>query len=109
MSAAPALGAVARLVRSSHERWDGTGYPDRLAGQDIPVGARVVAVADAFSAMTSERPYSPAATPASALTELRRCASTQFDPVVVEAFSAAWAARDQGETTTDTRRDVAPL
>ena len=108
VSAAPALGAVARLVRSSHERWDGTGYPDRLLEQEIPLGARVVGVIDAFDAMTSERPYSPAVTPAAALGELRRCAGTQFDPVVVEAFSAVWAER-QGATTTDTRRDVAPL
>ena len=95
-------------MRSSHERWDGTGYPDRLAEQEIPLGARVVGVIDAFDAMTSERPYSPAVAPAAALSELRRCAGTQFDPVVVEAFCAAWAER-QGETTTDTRRDVAPL
>jgi HD-GYP domain-containing protein (c-di-GMP phosphodiesterase class II) len=84
---------VARLVRSSHERWDGTGYPDKLSQQDIPVGARVVGVADAFDAMTSERPYSPGVTPALALAELRRCAGSQFDPVVVEAFCAAWADR----------------
>jgi two-component system, cell cycle response regulator len=90
IAAAPALGAVARLVRSSHERWDGTGYPDRLAEQAIPIGSRVVAVADAFSAMTSECPYSPAVLPVYALDELRRNASTQFDPVVVEAFCAAW-------------------
>jgi diguanylate cyclase (GGDEF)-like protein len=112
VAAAPALVPVARLVRSSHERWDGTGYPDRLAGQEIPLGARVVGVADAFDAMTSERPYSPAVSPDSALNELRRCASTQFDPVVVEAFSVAWAERSapaQGDTDTDTRRDVAPL
>ena len=67
VSAAPALGAVARLVRSSHERWDGTGYPDRLLEQEIPLGARVVGVIDAFDAMTSERPYSPAVSPAAAL------------------------------------------
>ena len=91
IGAAPALGAVARLVRSSHERWDGTGYPDRLAEQAIPLGARVVGVADAFNAMTSERPYSPAVTPELAIMELRRHAGTQFDPVVVEAFCAAWA------------------
>ena len=90
IAAAPALGAVARLVRSSHERWDGTGYPDRLAEQAIPLGARVVGVADAFNAMTSERPYSPAVAPPLAIDELRRCAGTQFDPVVVEAFCAAW-------------------
>jgi two-component system cell cycle response regulator len=91
IAAAPALGAVARLVRSSHERWDGTGYPDKLAEQQIPVGARVVGVADSFDAMTSERPYSPGVPPALALAELRRCAGSQFDPVVVEAFCAAWA------------------
>ena len=111
INAAPALGAVARLVRSSHERWDGTGYPDRLGEQDIPLGSRVVGVIDAFDAMTSERPYSPATSPAAALAELRRCAGSQFDPVVVEAFCAVWAARsaDQGDTSTDTRLDVAPL
>jgi diguanylate cyclase (GGDEF)-like protein len=108
VSAAPALGQVARLVRSSHERWDGTGYPDRLAEQEIPLGSRVISVIDAFDAMTSDRPYSPAVEPGLALNELRRCASTQFDPVVVEAFCAAWTER-QGETTTDTGRDVAPL
>ncbi len=91
IAAAPALGAVAKLVRSSHERWDGTGYPDRLPGQNIPLGARVVGVADAFNAMTSERPYSPAVTPDLAIMELRRHAGTQFDPVVVEAFCASWA------------------
>ena len=80
-------------MRACHERWDGTGYPDKLAEQEIPVGARVVSVADAFDAMTSERPYSAAVTPASALEELRRNAGTQFDPVVVEAFCAVWAER----------------
>ena len=90
IAAAPALVAVARLVRSSHERWDGTGYPDRLAEQAIPLGSRVVCVADAFNAMTSERPYSPAVPPPLAIHELRRNAGTQFDPVVVEAFCTAW-------------------
>jgi HD-GYP domain-containing protein (c-di-GMP phosphodiesterase class II) len=84
-------------VRSSHERWDGAGYPDRLAGEDIPLGARIVAVADAFDAMTSPRPYSTVRSPDEALAELRRCAGTQFDPSVVEAFAAArgdvWLAR----------------
>jgi diguanylate cyclase (GGDEF)-like protein len=97
VGAAPALTRVAALVRSSHERWDGAGYPDRLAGEDIPLGARIVAVADAFDAMTSPRPYSTVRSPDEALAELRRCAGTQFDPGVVEAFAAArgdvWLAR----------------
>jgi two-component system cell cycle response regulator len=88
ISAAPALTAVARLVRSSHERFDGAGYPDGLAGESIPLGARIVAVADAFDAMTSDRPYRAAITHAEALDELQRCAGTQFDPQVVDAFIA---------------------
>jgi two-component system cell cycle response regulator len=84
--AAPALRPVARLVRSSHERWDGGGYPDGLRGDEIPLGARVVAVCDAFDAMTTERPYRESVTEADAIAELRRCAGTQFDPMVVEAF-----------------------
>jgi two-component system, cell cycle response regulator len=84
--AAPALRPVARLVRSSHERFDGSGYPDGLRGDEIPLGARVVTVCDAFDAMTSERPYREAVTKADAIGELRRCAGTQFDPMVVDAF-----------------------
>jgi two-component system cell cycle response regulator len=93
LGGAPALEGVAPLVRSSHERWDGTGYPDRLAGEAIPLGARIVAVADAFAAMTAERPYRAARTPAQALVELRDCAGSQFDARVVEAFAGARATR----------------
>jgi two-component system cell cycle response regulator len=93
IAAAPALETVARLVRSSHERWDGSGYPDALAGEQIPLGSRIVAVADAFDAMTARRPYCEPRNAADALDELRRCAASQFDPVVVEAFAAAWADR----------------
>jgi two-component system cell cycle response regulator len=91
LSAAPALTQVARLVRASHERWDGAGYPDLLVGDAIPLGARIVAVADAFDAMTSDRPYRTALPDSDALAELRRCAGTQFDPAVVDAFCAACA------------------
>ena len=84
--AAPALRPVARLVRSSHERWDGGGYPDGLRGDEIPLGARVVAVCDAFDAMTTERPYRDPVSEDDAVAELRRCSGTQFDPVVVDAF-----------------------
>ncbi|MGI8660036.1 MAG: diguanylate cyclase domain-containing protein [Thermoleophilaceae bacterium] len=94
IAAAPALTEVASLVRSSHERWDGEGYPDRLAGAEIPLGSRILAVADSFDAMTADRPYSGPRTPDDALRELRDCAGSQFDPVVVEAFCAVWAARN---------------
>jgi two-component system cell cycle response regulator len=95
IAAAPALEAVARLVRSSHERWDGGGYPDSLAAEGIPLGSRIVAVADAFEAMTSARPYSRPKSVAEALQELRACAGAHFDPVVVEAFRAALVAHEQ--------------
>ena len=80
------LAGVGNIVRSCHERWDGEGYPDRLAGEEIPLLSRVVAVCDAFSAMTTDRPYRPAMPEQDALAELRRCAGTQFDPRVVDAF-----------------------
>jgi HD-GYP domain-containing protein (c-di-GMP phosphodiesterase class II) len=78
---------VAKLVRSSHERWDGSGYPDGLAGEEIPLGSRIVFVCSAFHDMTSDRPHQPALEPAQALAELQRGAGTQFDPRVVEAFA----------------------
>jgi diguanylate cyclase (GGDEF)-like protein len=87
VAAAPALGEIAPLVRATHERWDGDGYPDGLAANEIPLGARVVAVCDAYHAMITERPYRRAMDPAAALQELRRCAGTQFDPNVVDAFA----------------------
>jgi diguanylate cyclase (GGDEF)-like protein len=90
LAAAPALKSVAALVRASHERWDGTGYPDRLAAEAIPLGARIVAVCDAFDAIISDRPYRLARTEKEAVAELHRCSGFQFDPSVVEAFSDAW-------------------
>jgi two-component system, cell cycle response regulator len=87
MHAAPALRAAARLVRSSHERFDGAGYPDGLVGEDVPLGSRIIFVCDAFDAMLSARPYSPPLPVDHALAELRRNAGTQFDPLVVGAFS----------------------
>jgi two-component system cell cycle response regulator len=86
LNAAPALRPVARLVRSSHERWDGGGYPDGLSGAEIPLGSRVIAVCDAFDAMVSERSYDAARSTGAALAELRENAGTQFDPEVVEAL-----------------------
>jgi HD-GYP domain-containing protein (c-di-GMP phosphodiesterase class II) len=82
------LADVGALVRSCHERWDGGGYPDGLAGTDIPLVARIVCACDAFSAMTTDRSYRAAMTHEVAVAELRRCAGTQFDPEVVEALVA---------------------
>jgi HD-GYP domain-containing protein (c-di-GMP phosphodiesterase class II) len=82
---------VAKLVRSSHERWDGGGYPDGLRGEQIPLGARIIAVCDAFDAMRQRRPYADSLPETVALAELRRCAGTQFDPRVIEAFAAVLA------------------
>jgi diguanylate cyclase (GGDEF)-like protein len=87
LSAAPALEGVAKLVRASHERYDGRGYPDQLRGEEIPLGARIVTVCDAFHAMTSYRPYRSALPVQDALDELHRCASRQFDPTVVRTFA----------------------
>jgi diguanylate cyclase (GGDEF)-like protein len=89
LQGAPALRPVARLVRSSHERWDGSGYPDRLRGEEIPLGARIVSVCDAYEAMTSERVYRAAVPCEAACQELLRCAGGQFDRAVVDAFLAA--------------------
>ncbi len=77
---------VKPIVRHHHERIDGSGYPDGLVGDDIPLGARIVGIADAYEAMTSDRPYRKALTHAAAITELRRCAGTQFDTGLVRAF-----------------------
>jgi HD-GYP domain-containing protein (c-di-GMP phosphodiesterase class II) len=86
LSAAPALKPAARLVRASHERWDGHGYPDRLAGEQIPLGARIIAACDAYEAMTSERCYQSARSQAEAIVELQRSAGSQFDPGIVEVL-----------------------
>jgi diguanylate cyclase (GGDEF)-like protein len=88
-AAAPALAAVAPLVRSARERYDGTGYPDGLAGDAIPIGARIIAACAALVAMTSARPYAERLDPGTALDELRRAAGTQFDPRVVTALEQA--------------------
>jgi diguanylate cyclase (GGDEF)-like protein/putative nucleotidyltransferase with HDIG domain len=87
------LRDVARWVRGHHERVDGSGYPDGLAGDDIPLESRILAVADAYEAMTADRPYRRAMDAAAARAELERCAGTQFDPEVVAAFAGALASR----------------
>ena len=101
LSGIPALATAASLVRSSHERWDGAGYPDRLAGADIPIGARIISVCDAYDAMVTDRPYRRGMPEADAAAELRRCAGTQFDPDVVEAFLQVVVLSDAAPARTD--------
>ena len=81
------LGHVGHIVRSCHEHWDGGGYPDALAGEQIPLVARIVCACDAFSAMTTDRPYRAARTPTARRSRSsQRCSGTQFDPQVVAAL-----------------------
>jgi len=93
LAAAPALRPVGAIVRASHERWDGGGYPDGLSGEAIPLPARIIAVCDAYDAMISDRLYQPARSHEEALAELRLHAGTQFDPAVVEALVHYFEAR----------------
>ena len=86
LRASPALRNAATIVRSSHERWDGTGYPDGLTGEEIPLASRIVSACDAFEAMTSSRPYRAARTVDDAVAELERCSGTQFDPAIVDVL-----------------------
>ena len=102
-------GQVVPLVRFHHEWYNGSGYPDRLIGEEIPLLARILAVADAFEAMTAVRPYQPR--PKSleqAIEELQRCSGTQFDPKVVDAFVRTRTARGLGEIAADPSRDLRP-
>jgi len=93
LSAAPALARVAPTVRSTHERIDGTGYPDGLSGDEIPLLSRIIAVCDAFYAMTEGKPHHPALSAEHAIAELRRCSGAQFDSAVVDALIDAWRER----------------
>ena len=93
LSASPALRRVGEIIRATHERWDGTGYPDRLAADEIPFAARLIAVCDAFDAMTSTRAYRPPLTVPEALGEIQRCSGTQFEPAAVTLVAASVAER----------------
>jgi diguanylate cyclase (GGDEF)-like protein len=105
----PVMQPVARLVRASHERWDGHGYPDGLAGHAIPLGARIIAACDALDAMTSDRCYQGARSLREALAELRRCAGTQFDPDVVAALCARLASATVPASRSAERADDAAV
>ena len=98
----PYLRPAAKIVLAHHERWDGDGYPRRLKGENIPFGARIFALADTYDAIISDRPYRKGQTPDAALQEILRCAGSQFDPKVVEAFEAAfprWREEEPGAVT----------
>jgi len=95
LRASPALRSVATAVRSSHENWDGSGYPDALSGEEIPLASRIIRACDAFVAMTSNRPYREALPVDEALNELMRCAGSDFDPTVVRILVAR--VRDEHE------------
>jgi two-component system cell cycle response regulator len=89
---------VPALVRSSHERWDGSGYPDGLSGEDIPLGSRIITICDAYDAMTHERPYRPARSAAEALAELHLGAGVRYDPTLVAVFATLAGGSPQGAT-----------
>lgn len=84
LCAAP--GGIADIIRHHHERFDGSGYPYGLSGSSIPIGSRIIAVADTYSALMQNRPYRPGTTPEQALTEIRSCSGSQFDPAIVATF-----------------------
>ena len=88
LAGSPALAPAAAIVRSTHERWDGRGYPDGLAGEEIALAARIITVCDAYSAILGDRPYRPARSEAEAVAEIRRCAGTQFDARLVDVLCA---------------------
>jgi PAS domain S-box-containing protein len=98
---APVLRLAADIAASHHERWDGSGYPNGLAGEDIPLAGRIVAVADVFDALTNDRPYKHAWPLEQAVEEIRRGAGTQFDPAVVDAFLAIHAQREPAAQADD--------
>jgi HD-GYP domain-containing protein (c-di-GMP phosphodiesterase class II) len=98
------LASVGRIVRLSHEHFDGSGYPDGLSGEEIPIESRIVCACDAYSAMTTDRSYRAAMSEAEALAELRRCAGTQFDPRVVAAIDRLVSVRAAAAPAATKRR-----
>jgi putative nucleotidyltransferase with HDIG domain len=96
-------GVVLDSVRSHHERWDGNGYPDRLKGDEVPLGARIIAVADTVDAMRTDRPYRPAATYEETIRELERCRGAQFDPAIIDVALGSMLVRSMFAAPQDVR------
>lgn len=90
------------MIKHHHERWDGVGYPDKLSGEDIPLGSRIIAVAETFDILTSEVPWRQGMSAIEALEELKRCSGTQFDPAVVDAFLEVFEKRLASEEALST-------
>ncbi|HSV73072.1 MAG TPA: HD domain-containing phosphohydrolase [Chthonomonadales bacterium] len=109
VKAVPQLECVASIVRHHHERFDGDGYPDGLCGDEIPLLARIITVADAYEAMTSERPYRPVLSPAAACAQLTEHAGTQFDPDIVDIFRSAVVVETRGRAVACRSRVVVRL
>lgn len=106
LEAIDALAPVAPIVRASHERWDGSGYPDGLAGERIPVESRIVFACDAYDAMTSDRPYQAAIGARQAMLELQRCSGTQFDRRIVDALCELLPLPGERESAAQPRTEV---
>jgi diguanylate cyclase (GGDEF)-like protein len=106
LAVAPMLSRVGEIVRATHERWDGGGYPDRLEGEEIPLAARIIMVCDAYTAMTADRSYRRRIEPCEAIEELRRCAGTQFDPEIVPLLVAALLAQERAAAATVSRPET---
>jgi putative two-component system response regulator len=105
----PYLAPAAPIIRHHHERWDGSGYPDGLKGEEIPLGARIVAVADSFDAMSIDRPYCNGRKLEEAFQEILRCSGSHFDPLVVKAFQRAWEENKIQHIYASTRTNVPSL
>jgi HD-GYP domain-containing protein (c-di-GMP phosphodiesterase class II) len=106
LAASPSLHELIPTVRHHHERYDGTGYPDQLKGESIPIEARIVAVADAIEAMASDRPYRRAMELDQILEELRKCNGMQFDPQVIQAFEEIAAEGNNSLVVNSARQDI---
>ena len=108
LSAADSLAPLGCVVRATHERWDGGGYPDGVSGEEIPLAARIIFACDALDAITTDRPYAPGRSVPEAVAELRACAGTQFDPRVVDALCAAIAERERDSAPPEAGPDRHP-